>query len=146
MGVSPGPEAGVTQGMAEVVMRARNWVACGAVTALVSGCFVEEHRPPPAPPAETRIELDEVTNLGYACGGPMTAWTVSNRETGDSGTAGCEQPVLFVGLAPNASYTFDIQGYAGSKLCWSGTCGAVAAGYQTSFVDCSGQIQHLCGL
>jgi hypothetical protein len=117
----------------------------GFIALLATGCIVEEHHYSPPPPADTRLELDEVTNFGYACGGPLTSWTATNRQTGDTGTAGCEQPVLFVGLAPNATYTFDIVGYSGQKLCWQGTCDAVAPGYTTSFVDCHAQIQHLCG-
>jgi hypothetical protein len=115
----------------------------GLVAISMTACIVEEHRAPPVP-QETQLELDEATNLGYACGGPLTSWTVTNRQTGDTGTAGCEQPVLFVGLSPGATYTFDIVGYSGQKLCWQGTCDAVAPGNTTSLVDCSHQIEHLC--
>ena len=117
-------------------------VAFAAVS--LSACILEEHHS--SPPPDTQLQLDEVTNLGYACGGPLTSWTVTNRQTGDSGTAGCEQPVLFVNLTPGATYTFDVVGYDGQKLCWQGTCDAVAPGNTTSLVDCSGQIEHLCGL
>jgi hypothetical protein len=113
----------------------------------LTACFVEEHRSSAPPPSgDTQLQLDEVTNLGYACGGPLTSWTVTNRQTGDHGDANCEQPVLFVGLSPGATYTFDIAGYNGQRLCWQGTCDAVAPGYMTSLVDCSQQIEHLCGL
>jgi hypothetical protein len=112
----------------------------------LAACIIEERHSSPAPgPVDTRLELDEGTNFGYVCGGPLTSWTVTNRQTGDSGTALCEQPVLFVGLTPGAGYTFDIVAYSGQRLCWQGTCDAIAPGHTTSLVDCSGQIQHLCG-
>jgi hypothetical protein len=111
----------------------------------LTACIIEEHHSAP-PAVDTELQLDEVTNLGYACGGPLTSWTVTNRQTGDNGTANCEQPVLFVDLTPGTTYTFDIVGYSGDKLCWQGTCDAVAPGYTTSLVDCSQQIEHLCGL
>lgn len=98
------------------------------------------------PPANTEVEFEEVVNLGYSCGGPLTSWTVTARETGDNGTAGCEQPVLFPNLAPDAVYTFDIQGFNGQTLCWQGSCQVQAAGYTTTFADCSSAIVHLCNL
>src|SRR5262245_24309831 len=89
----------------------------GLIALCTTACIIEDHHYSPPPPSDTRLEFDEVTNLGYACGGPLTAWTVTNRQTGDVGNAGCEQPVLFIGLAPNASYTFDVVGYSGQRLC-----------------------------
>jgi hypothetical protein len=130
--------------MAEVAVMKKLLVAL--VGFALTACIIEEHQSAPAPPADTELQLDEVTNLGYACGGPLTSWTVTNRQTGDTGTAKCEQPVQFVGLAPGATYTFDIVGYSGDKLCWRGTCDAVAPAYTTSLVDCSHQIEGLCGL
>jgi hypothetical protein len=120
------------------------FVGLGAVVLGASGCIVEESSRPP--PADTEIEFDQTINIpGQYCGGPLTSWTVTNRDTGDTGTAGCQQPVLFPHLAPNASYTFDITGYSGDRLCWQGSCGVTAIGYETSFADCHYEIQHLCG-
>lgn len=110
-----------------------------------AGCFVEHHYDPP--PGPTEIEFGEVRNLGYTCGGPLASWTVANRETGDHGSATCEQPVLFTNLAPGATYTFDIQGFdVNQRLCWQGACSVTAIGRITSEADCSGEIVHLCGL
>src|SRR5579859_4292419 len=103
-----------------------------ATVAAMTGCIVENH----SAPADTEIEFQELTNLGYGCGGPLTSWTVSARETGDQGTAGCEQPVLFERLTPNAGYTFDIQGFSGQRLCWQGSCQVTAAPNTTTFADC----------
>jgi hypothetical protein len=128
--------------MAEVAVMKELLV--GLVAFSLTACVIEEHHP--SRPVDTQLELDEATNLGYVCGGPLTTWTVTNRQTGDTGRAACEQPVLFVELTPGATYTFDIVGYSGQKLCWQGTCDAVAPGYTTSLVDCSHQIEHLCGL
>jgi hypothetical protein len=97
--------------------------------------------------APTIVEFGEVTNLGYACGGPLASWTVSCRETGTAGTAACQQPVEFVDLAPNATYTFDIQGFdANNALCWQGSCTIDAVGGATTLADCSQNVQHLCNL
>jgi hypothetical protein len=96
-------------------------------------------------PGPTEIQFGEVTNFGYACGGPLDHYTVSCRETQTAGTAGCQQPVLFTDLAPNATYTFDIQGFdASNNLCWQGSCSIVAEGGATTLADCSMNIQHLC--
>jgi hypothetical protein len=126
----------------------RGLIAHGIVVlsaaALLAACVEGRHSGPAL--ADTGLEFQELTNLGYACGGPLTSWTVTDRQTSDQGTAGCEQPVLFVGLTPNTTYTFDIQGYAGEALCWKGTCDAVAQAYTTTLVDCSAQIEHLCGM
>jgi len=96
-------------------------LVAGALLACASGCVVENHRAD-----ETRIEFQETDNIGQYCGGPFSSWTIVNRETGDQGTAGCEQPVLFVNLTPGATYTFDITGYAGNKTCWEGSCQVTA--------------------
>jgi hypothetical protein len=115
-------------------------LAIALVSALAASACGGHHDPP----EDTEIEFGEVTNLGYACGGPLTSWTVSCRETGDVGTAGCEQPVLFVNLAPNTTYTFDIQGFDGQNLCWQGACTVDAVGGATTLADCSANVQHLC--
>jgi hypothetical protein len=114
------------------------------VAILVGGCIVE-HNPPPPPP-ETSIDFSESLNLGYSCGGPLTSWTVTNRTTSDQGTAGCEQPVLFLHLTPGNTYVFDIVGYNGSRVCWQGSCSVVAAYQTTNEADCSGEIGRLCGI
>ena len=109
----------------------------------MTGCVVDHTDAPPGP---TEIEFGEVLNLGAACDTPLTSWTVVRRDTGDSGTAGCEQPVLFVtDITPGAEYTFDITGYAGQTLCFQGSCTVTAIGGATEMADCSGQIAHLCG-
>jgi hypothetical protein len=110
--------------------------ACGAL----GGCVVENNHP-----ADTRIEFEETQTLGAYCGGPLSSWSVTNRETQEQGTAGCEQPVLFVSLTPGATYTFDIVGYSGNKVCWQGSCSVTAAAGTTSYADCSNSVAHLCG-
>jgi hypothetical protein len=123
-------------------MGARVSVACAA--ALLAGCIVQEHNTPPPPP-ETAIDFSETINLGYACGGPLTSWTVTNRTTSDQGTAGCEQPVLFPHLEPGQNYDFDVVAYDGSRVCWQGSCSVYAAYQPVNEADCSAQIAHLCG-
>jgi hypothetical protein len=110
--------------------------ACGAL----GGCVVEDHHD-----ADTRIEFQETQTLGQSCGGPLSSWSVTNRETQEQGTAGCEQPVLFVSLTPGASYTFDIVGYSGNRICWQGSCSVIAAGGTTTYADCSNAVASLCG-
>jgi hypothetical protein len=106
-------------------------------------CVVEERRPA----ADTQIEFGELANIGYACGGPARfSWTVFNRETSEQGSAGCEQPIRFVGLAPDAVYTFDITGYDGDRVCWQGSCRVDTRYAALTYADCAGQIAHLCGL
>lgn len=110
-----------------------------ACAAGASGCIVENHR------ADTRVEFQETDNIGQYCNGPLSSWTVVNRETSDQGTAGCEQPVLFVNLTPGATYTFDVTGYSGSKVCWEGSCEVTAISGTTTYADCSSSVAHLCG-
>lgn len=105
-----------------------------------TACVVEHDAPPP-----TEIEFGEVTNLGEHCGGPLSSWTVSCRETADTGTAGCEQPVLFTNLTGGAVYTFDVAGHSGDRACWQGTCTVQAVAGATVHADCASQITHLCG-
>lgn len=119
--------------VASMLATAAAFLVCG------SGCIVENH------PADTRVEFEETTNIGQYCGGPFASWTIVNRETGDQGTAGCEQPVLFVNLTPGATYTFDVTGYAGNKVCWEGSCQVTAISGTTTNADCSHSIQSLCG-
>jgi hypothetical protein len=114
-------------------------VVAGAV--VLGGCIVENN----SPPADTEIEFSEVQNLGYTCGGPLTSWTVANRETKEQASAACQQPILFQHLSPNATYTFDISGFSGSQLCWQGSCQVVAVGGTQTLADCSSSITHLCG-
>ena len=111
-----------------------------AACAALSGCVVDSHHA-----ADTRIEFQETDTLGQYCGGPLSSWTVTNRETQEEGMAGCEQPVLFVSLTPGATYTFDITGYSGNRVCWQGSCSVTAAGGITTFADCSNSVAHLCG-
>lgn len=127
--------------MTPMGFRAFASAAVAATLAVVagSGCVVENHK------ADTRVEFQETDNIGQYCGGPLSSWQVVNRETGDQGTAGCEQPVLFVNLTPGATYTFDITGYAGSKVCWEGSCEVTAVSGTTTFADCSHSIASLCG-
>lgn len=113
--------------------------------AAISGCIVEDRRVAPAP-AGTRIAFEEVRNLGATCGGPLTGWTVWNRQTGDQGTAGCEQPIFFDSVVPGQTYSFDVVGYSGQKVCWQGACDVYVPGNGITIADCSGQIAHMCGL
>jgi hypothetical protein len=111
--------------------------------ALVAVAACSSHDPGPS----TIVEFDEVTNLGYACGGPLARWSVTCRETSEGTDAMCQQPIQFRDLAPNATYTFDIQGFdAQNNLCWQGACTVDAAGGVTTLADCSHSIQHLCNL
>jgi hypothetical protein len=119
-------------------------VFVGGALALTQACVVEHDSAPYYGPTE--IQFGEVRNLNETCASGLTSWTVSNRETGDSGTAYCEQPIIFTNLAPNASYTFDITGSIGSRLCWQGSCGVTTIPGQIAYADCSAEIQHLCGL
>lgn len=129
--------------------RPRSWAlllpTAVAVLLGASGCIVEEDSPPHGP---ARIEFGEVVNLGYSCGGPLDTWTVKNRETSEQGTAVCEQPVLFVDLAPHTAYTFDITGETNQgKVCWTGSCRVISGGEASiTFPDCSSFISHTCGL
>jgi hypothetical protein len=108
-------------------------------SALSTGCIVDNHK------ADTAIEFQETDNIGQYCNGPLSSWTVVNRETGKQATAGCEQPVLFESLSPGAEYTFDVSGYAGNKLCWQGSCSVVAVSGTTTYADCKSSIASLCG-
>lgn len=112
--------------------------------ALVTGACVVRHDDTPAA-ASTTIEFDESTNIGFACSpGAAFAWTVTARETGDTGTAGCEQPIDFVSYATGTTYTFDVVGTLNGKTCWQGSCAVPARAVPTTLADCSGQIAHLC--
>jgi len=106
-----------------------------------SGCIVEDS--PPPPPPDTEIGFDEQTNFGAGCG-VVTSWSVTMRETQDTEIGGCNDQVTFGGLAPNASYTFDIAGYQGNRLCWQGSCSVPTEGGVLTWGDCSQQIQSLC--
>jgi hypothetical protein len=119
--------------------------ACALLSAAaLSGCIVDHHDAPP--PADTTIEFQEVRNIGYICGsGAQFSWTVHARETGDVGTAGCQQPIDFVGYVPGTTYTFDVTGTNGSQVCWQGSCTVFAEDVEVTEADCSGQITHLCG-
>jgi hypothetical protein len=106
----------------------------------LSGCVVDNRHA-----ADTQIEFQETDNLGEYCNGPLTSWTVSSHDAQEEGSAGCEQPVLFTNLTPGTTYSFDVTGYAGNRLCWQGSCSVTAVGGTTTYADCSTSIQHLCG-
>ncbi len=112
-----------------------------ALGAAGSACMVESS-PQRGP---SNVQFDETTTLGYFCGDPLTSWNVANRQTGEEGTAGCEQPVLFLDLQPDAVYTFDIRGYRNDELCWQGSCEVVTASSGTVYPSCARFITHLCG-
>jgi hypothetical protein len=112
-----------------------------ALCVSTAGCTVETHDV--VVPSST-INFDELANMGYTCGGPLTGWTVTNTTTGDAGNAGCEQPIQFQNLDDGRSYTFNIQGYNGGRLCWSGSCTVPAYGSYAE-ANCEPQIAHLCG-
>jgi hypothetical protein len=97
-------------------------------------------------PTSGNIQFDETTNLGFLCSSQaLSNWTVSCRETNDSGTAPCETPVVFASYHGGQTYTFDITGYAGNgQLCWEGSCAVRAVGGTTLHPDCSPQIQRVC--
>ena len=117
------------------------WLLAAVTLLPALGCTVESSHP-----RVTEIEFGELRNLGYACGGALSSWTVTERASRDTGTAGCEQPVLFTDRAAGVESTFDITGYSGAKLCWQGSCDVRAIGGTITFPDCSAQIQGLCGL
>ncbi|MDP9033987.1 MAG: hypothetical protein M3O50_04215 [Myxococcota bacterium] len=89
------------------------------------------------------IQFDAVPNLLNLCDATLTVWTVKERETGQSGTASCSQPIVFDGLAPGTIHTFDIFGYTNTELCWRGAC-VVRALVGPTLVDCSAHIVDLC--
>jgi hypothetical protein len=93
----------------------------------------------------TRIEFRAVPNLVDTCAKPLTSWTVSMRETGDTGTADCGQSILFVKLYPYATYTFDLVGYSNTAFCWESAC-VVQALPGTTLPDCSAHQSDLCKL
>jgi hypothetical protein len=108
-----------------------------------TGCIVEESAPPPPPP-DTEIGFDALTNFGQACGGQLTKWTVTDRDDNFAQTAFCDQQIVFTGLTPNATYTFDILGYAGNQLCWQGACSVPTERGILTYGDCSQSIAYLC--
>jgi len=112
---------------------------------LVTGCIVEERHYDPPPGADTEIELEESVNIGQCGDASIFSWTATLRETGDSATATCSQPIVFQNLTPNVFYTIDVAGYQGSKLCWQGSCGVDTRYGVVTYADCSEQITHLCG-
>ena len=114
--------------------------AFAVVGAGVSGCIVQNS---PAPPPDTEISFVETQLFAVGCG-TITSWSVYLRELQESATGVCNDEVDFNALTPNTTYTFDISGYEGSKLCWQGSCTVpTEAGVQT-FGDCSAQINSLC--
>jgi hypothetical protein len=126
-------------------MNANKWLGlcvAGSIAIAMSGCIVESSSSPPPP---TRIRFEETTNLGYYCGGPLSSWQVSCRETEEQGTAGCEQPVDFDDLQPYTAYTFDITGWSGGTACWQGSC-SVTTGPRgsTTYADCSALVVQSC--
>jgi hypothetical protein len=120
----------------------RRLVPLAAFGLLAAGCVVESSGPYYA---DTQIQFDETRNIGSGCRGPLTDWTVYNRDTDKQATAGCSQPILFTNLRGNASYTFDIEGYVGGRLCWAGSCGVYAYPGERTYADCYNHISNLCG-
>lgn len=118
-------------------------VLCTALAALSSGCIVEDHHD--GPPANTEIDFSEHLNIGVCGDRNAFSWTVSNRQTGDQATASCDDTIAFPGLAPSTTYTFDVTGYLGSKVCWQGACNVDTEYGVITYADCSEQIAHLCG-
>jgi len=124
-----------------------HWVRAASLATIVSaiaasaGCVVEHDHPYYSGPTE--IQFGQARNLGSTCP-TVTSWTVTNRETGDSGSSECE-PIIFTNLAPGASYTFDVTGYIGSRICWQGACGVSTIPGGIAYADCSAEIEHLCG-
>jgi len=106
------------------------------------GCTVD-----PWSDDDPQIQFEETANIGYSCNqGAGFSWTVRARETGEEGTAGCQQPIRFEDLGANRDYTFDITGYLGQDVCWRGTCVVRARRSERTYADCSAQIQPLCSL
>jgi len=103
---------------------------------------IEEHH---APPPDTEIGFDPIMNLGQGCGAELTSWAVTLAADGTTLGGSCGYVPVFGGLAPNATYTFDIVGYSGSRLCWQGTCAVDTAFGTLTYGDCSQAIDHLCG-
>jgi hypothetical protein len=112
-------------------------VFCG-----MTACIVEEH---PAPPPDTEIGFDPVTNLGQGCSGRLTSWQVTNRSDATNPQTGlCGDTIIFGGLVPNERYTFDILGYSGAQLCWQGACEVPTEYGILTWGDCHQSIQYLC--
>jgi hypothetical protein len=119
-------------------------VALGAlVLAPLAGCIIQTNDSRGY--YDTQIEFQETVNLGATCSSPLTSWTVVNRNTGESGTASCEQPVRFVDLIPGRAYEFDITGRSGNRVCFQGSCRVFAEGGRLVQADCSRAIDRLCG-
>jgi hypothetical protein len=108
-----------------------------------TGCIVEESTPR-QPPPDTEIGFDPATNFGQACGGQLTSWQVTDRNDSWAQIAACNEQIVFTGLTPNASYTFDILGYSGNQLCWQGACSVPTLQGILTYGDCSKSIQYLC--
>jgi hypothetical protein len=106
------------------------------------GCVVEEHH---APPPDTEIGFDPVMNLGQACGDQLTSWAVTLLADGTTLAGSCGYRPIFGGLAPNATYSFEIVGYSGAQVCWQGSCAVETAWGTLTYGDCSQAIDHLCG-
>jgi hypothetical protein len=115
-----------------------------AALAVASSACVVEESPPPPPPPDTEIGFNEIQNFGVGCG-TVTSWSVTMRELGTTSQGGCGDEVVFGALAPGATYTFDLSGYAGGQLCFTGSCAVPTEGGIRTYGDCSAQIQHLCG-
>ena len=106
-----------------------------------SGCASFEEEPAPGVSA---IVFDAKANLHYRCGEGLDAWTVTDRDTGAAEAAGCEQAVIFEGASPN-THTFDIEGFSGTRRCWTGTCQVRGTAGETVHADCRASITPLCG-
>jgi hypothetical protein len=120
------------------------YVATLAVGLCTQACVIEEDHHPPPP--DTEVGFDPVMNLGQACGAQLTSWSVTLQADGTTLEGGCGYRPVFGGLAPNATYSFEITGYSGPQVCWHGTCAVDTAFGTLTYGDCSQAIDHLCGL
>jgi hypothetical protein len=111
-----------------------------AVAAGASGCIVQHDNPPPP---DTEISFVETQLFPAGCG-TVTSWSVHLRELDQNGTGVCNDEIDFDGLADSTTYTFDINGYEGSNLCWQGRCTVPTEYGVQTFGDCSAQIKSLC--
>jgi hypothetical protein len=127
------------------------WTKLGALACTlwlataVAGCIVEESPPPPPPPPDTEIGFEPVRTFGQGCGAQLTTWQVTLRDDGSTESGGCGDVLLFGALTPNVTYTFDITGFSGGRVCWQGSCAVPAAFGTRTLGDCSAEINHLCG-
>lgn len=119
------------------------FVLPGLLALAGAGCIVQHDDNAPPPP-DTEISFVETQLFGGAGCSSVTSWSVTLRELGESQTGQCDDEIDFHALDPDTTYTFDISGYEGQKLCWQGSCTVPTEYGVQTYGDCSPQIKSLC--